>query len=90
MGVGFHLLASDVAQTGPQMTGCHDEQRQDRHTDQRQAPFQRQHHRQDADCLDDIGDDAHNGIADRILRPNHIVIQPAHQLSNFGVGEEAQ
>ena len=37
-----------------------------------------------------LGDDADNGVADGILRADHIVVKAAHQLADLGVGEEAQ
>ena len=44
----------------------------------------------DTHGLDHVGDDANDRVADGILRPDHIVVQAAHQLAHPGVGEEAQ
>ena len=49
-----------------------------------------EHDGQNGDSLDDIGDDTDDGIADGILRANHIVVYPADQFTYFGVGKETQ
>ena len=56
----------------------------------RQAPFEREHDRQDGHCLDQVGDDADDGVADGVLRADHVVVQAAHQLADLGIGEETQ
>ncbi len=43
-----------------------------------------------ADSLDGVGDHGHDGVADGILRADHVVVQAAHQLAHARVGEEAQ
>ncbi len=45
---------------------------------------------QDRRRLNDVGDDADDGVADGVLRADHIVVEAAHQFADFGVGEEAQ
>ena len=37
-----------------------------------------------------VGEDLDDGIADRVLRADHVVVEAAHQLARLGVGEEAQ
>ena len=57
--IGFHLFPCQVAQAIAQQAGCQDEQGENRHADQGQPPFKRQHHGQYRHSLDDLGDDAH-------------------------------
>ena len=90
MRVGFHLLAGDLAQASAQRAGGDEKQRQDDNADQGQAPFEGEHDAQHSRGLDHVGDDADDGVADGILRADHIVVQAAHQLADLGVGEEAQ
>jgi hypothetical protein len=84
------LAAGQVAQAVAEHPGRDDEQRQDHHADQRQPPFQGQHDGQQRQRLDDVGDDGGDGAADGGLRADHVVVQAAHQLADFGVGEKAQ
>ena len=58
--------------------------------DEGQPPFQGQHNRQNGDGLDDVGDNVDDGVGDGILSADHIIVQAAHQLAHFGVGEKAQ
>ena len=67
-----------------------DEQGQDYDADQGQSPFQPHHDRQHGNCLDDVGQDADDGVANGILSSDHVVVQAAHQLAHFGIGKEAQ
>jgi hypothetical protein len=90
LGVGFHLLACQVAQTPTQPARDKDEQRQDDHADNGQFPFEGKHDSEDRNRFDDIGDNVDDGVADGILRADHIVVQAAHQFPDFGIGEEAQ
>ncbi len=90
LGVELHLLAGHVAQARAQLARGKDEQRQDDHADHGQPPVERDHHHQQCHGLDDVGDDVDDRVADGVLRPNHIVVQAAHQLADLGVGEEAQ
>ncbi len=76
--------------TVPSLCASEDEQRQDEHADEGQFPFERKHDGQDGNRLDDVGDDADDGVADGVLRADHVVVEAAHQLADFGVGEEAQ
>ena len=73
-----------------QPAGDQRQERQDDQGNQRQAPFQGEHDRQDGDRLDEIGDDVRDGVADGVLRADHVVVQAAHQLADARVGEEAQ
>ena len=88
--IGLHLFAGNIAQPGAHTAGGIEEQRQDDDTDQRQMPFKGKHHGEHCQYLDDIGDDAHDGIADGVLCADHIVVEAAEQLANFGVGEKTQ
>ena len=76
--------------TVPSLRANEDEQRQDEHTDEGQSPFEREHDGQDGNRFDDVGDDADDGVADGVLRADHIIVEAAHQFADFGVGEEAQ
>ena len=87
--VHFHALAGDVAQVQAQTLRGDDEQRQDQHADDREMPFEREHHDKQADCFDQVGDDIDHGVADGVLRTDHIVIEAAHQLAGFCVGKES-
>ncbi len=89
-GVLVHRLAGDVAQHRTQAAGSQDEERQDEHTDDGQPPLEGQHDSQDGDRLNDVGGNANDGIADGVLRADHVVVQARHQLADFGVGEKAQ
>jgi hypothetical protein len=89
-GVLVHGPPGDVAQHHAQAAGSQDEERHDQHADQRQPPLEGQHDGQDGDRLDDVGDDADDGVADGVLRADHVIVQPGHQLADLGVGEEAQ
>ena len=90
LGVRFHRLAGNIAQNRAEPSRSNDEQRQDDHADQRQPPFEREHDRQQGNRFDKIGHDADDGIADGILRADHVVVEAGHQLADFGIGEEAQ
>ena len=58
--------------------------------DDRQPPLEGQHDGQDRDRLHDVGDDADDGVADGVLRADHVVVQAGHQFADLGIGEEAQ
>src|SRR5687768_16347226 len=88
--VQFHCLARDVAQHPAQAFRKDDEQRQDEQADQGQPPLQREHDRQYGDLTDQVGDDVGDDTANGVLRINHVVVEAAHQLSDLGVGKEAQ
>ena len=90
IGVVVHRLAGDIAQLKADTARRQDEQREDHQAEQRQPPFQRQHHQQRGDQVDGIGDDADEGVADGGLGSDDVVVEAAHQLAGFGVGEEAQ
>ncbi len=88
--VEFHGAACDVAQCDAQPLRSQNEQRQNQNTDNRQPPFESQHDGQQSNGFDDVGDDVDNRVADGILRADHIVVESAHQLADFGVGKESQ
>ncbi len=88
--VGFHLLARDIAQPPTQAAGGKDKEGQDEDADEGQAPLESEHDNEDSGNLDDIGEDADQGIGDGVLRADHIIIQAAHQLADSGIGEKTQ
>ena len=90
LGIVIHGFAGDVAQNVAKPLREEDKQRQDQHADEGQLPFERKHDGQDRNRFDDVGDDADDGVADGVLRADHIVVEARHQLADFGVGEEAQ
>ena len=90
LGIVIHGFAGDVAQNVAKPLREEDKQRQDQHADEGQLPFEGKHDGQDRNCFDDVGDDADDGVADGVLRADHIVVEAGHQLTNLGVGEEAQ
>ena len=89
--VGFHLLAGDVAQARrPGARAARMNSGRMTTLIERQPPFEGEHDGQHGDGLDHVGDDADDGVADGVLRADHVVVQAAHQLADLGVGEEAQ
>ena len=91
LGVGFHLLRGRYrAGASPSRRAARMKSgristliRVSRHSS---VSITSQHRRR----LDDVGDDADDGVADGVLRADHVVVQAAHQLADLGVGEEAQ
>ena len=67
-----------------------DKQRKDQHADDGQPPFKREHNRQQCDRLDEVGNDIDDGIADGVLRTDHVIVEAGHEFANFGIGKEAQ
>ena len=88
--IHVHRLAGNVAQDRAEPSGRQDEQRQDEHADQRQPPFEGEHDHQQGDRFDEVGHDADDGIADGVLRADHVVVEAGHQLADLGIGKEAQ
>jgi hypothetical protein len=88
--VSIHRFAGDVAQACAEAPSREDEQRQDRDADECQAPLQAKRHRQHRRRLNDIRDDTDDRVADGVLGTDDIVVQAAHQLADFSIGEEAQ
>jgi hypothetical protein len=88
--VHLQLPPGGFAQDAAQPPRDQDRQGQDQHADQRQPPLEREHHPQHHRGLDGVGDDVDDGVRNRILGADHIVVQPAHQLAHLGVGEEPQ
>src|SRR5690606_17706423 len=88
-GVGIHLLAGNVAQTVAEAPGGKDKERHDDDAYNRETPFKGNHHRQYSDGLDDLSYDVNDGVADGILSDDDIIVQPAHQFTDPGMGEEA-
>ena len=88
--VDVHAFAGDDAQAFAESARDQIEQRQDKDTAESQSPFEREHDDQDRRAFDQVGGDADDGVADGVLRADHVVVEAAHQLADFGVGEEAQ
>ena len=66
-----------AAQLFPQPAGGKKEQRQNRYADQRQPPFHGKHYREYDNCLDETGEDVDEGVADRGLGTDDVVIEAA-------------
>ncbi len=89
-GVGVHLVAGGIAQARAEQAGGEDEQGHDGDAGESEAPFDGEHHGEDDDGLDEVGDDADDGVADGVLGADDIVVEAADHLAGFGAGEEAQ
>ena len=72
--IRLHSLAGNIAQDRPQPARHQDKQRQDEYADHGQPPFERGHNNQQRDRFDQVGHDADEGVADGILRPNHVIV----------------
>jgi hypothetical protein len=79
-----------IPQRLAQPPGDQDRQRQNHHADERQPPFERQHHPQHDRGLNGVRDDVDEGVADRVLGSDHVVVEAAHQLADFRIGKEPQ
>jgi hypothetical protein len=84
------VFAGNITQPATHLAGGKDEQRQDDNADQRQPPLEREHDDENCGSLNNIGDDVDDGITDRILCTDHIVIQTTHQFADLGMREESQ
>ena len=88
--VGLHGLTRNVAQCVAEPLRGDDEQWKDHNADESQLPLHREHNNEQRNRFDQVGDDIDDGIADCVLRADHVVVESAHQLARFCVGEKAQ
>jgi len=88
--VHFHCLTGNVTQESAEPLRGDDKERQNEDADESQAPFEREHDREQGNRFDEVGHDVDDGIADGVLRADHIVVEAGHQLTDFGVGKESQ
>ncbi len=69
-------------------TGRDDERREHDQRQDREPPLEEEHHAQRDDERDHVLDDGADRVGDRLLRADHVVVQPAGQRTGLRAGEE--
>ena len=88
LGVERVALAGDSLQPAGHQPRRDDEQRQQDQREQRDLPRQVEHRGEHDRDADDVADDVGQRAGERLLRTEHVVVDPADQRTGLGAGEE--
>ncbi len=90
LGVELHGLPRQALQAAAEPAGGEDEQRDQQQADQADQPGQVEQGDQDDDQRQDVGQHAGQRADDRLLRADHVPVEPADQRPGLRAGEERQ
>ena len=90
LGVELHRFPGEPLQPAADQAGRDDEERHHHQRDDGDQPGQVEHRREHQDQADRVGDHRRQCRGDRLLRADHVAVQPADQGSGLGPGEERQ
>ncbi len=90
LGVELHGLPRQALQAAAEQAGGEDEQRDQHQADEADQPGQVEQGDQDDDQRQDVGQDAGQHAHDRLLRADHVPVEPADQRAGLRAGEERQ
>ena len=87
-GIQLHRLARRDLELPPDPAGRDDEGGEHEQREDRQAPFEAEHHRQRDDQHDDVRNDRPDRVGHRLLGTDDVVVEPRHEGARLCAGEE--
>ena len=81
-------LAFEAGEAGAHPAGGQQEQRQQHQREQGDLPRDADHHPERQHDHHQVADDARQGVAERALRADHVVVEAADERAGAGAGEE--
>jgi hypothetical protein len=90
LGVELHALAGELLHARADAAGRKKERREHDQRQQRQAPIEPEHDREDHREVDHVRYHGAEGRCDRLLRTDHVVVEPRLQRTGLRAREEGE